>query len=102
MVTNFQRYRITTYYRINKKFPNPFNPEIKINFSLKEASHMKIEIFNIKGQKVTTLLNQPMDRGNHQVTWNGTTKGKKITSGIYYYEMTIDNYSNLKKMLLLK
>lgn len=84
-------------------YPNPFNPTTKINFSLKEAGKVNLEIYNLKGQKVKTLMNKNMDADNHSVIWSGEdNSGKKVSSGIYLYRMKSKGYSETKKMILIK
>ncbi|OQY39769.1 MAG: hypothetical protein B6226_01195 [Candidatus Cloacimonetes bacterium 4572_65] len=84
-------------------YPNPFNPETTINFSVKEAGHVTISIYNIKGQKIKTLLNKHKSSGNHHVVWYGKdNSNNKCTSGIYLYKMRQGNYTQKKKMVLLK
>jgi flagellar hook assembly protein FlgD len=62
-----------------------------------------IEIYNVKGQIVKTLVNRMMSPGNHTVQWNGNDEsGNPVSSGVYYYKMRSGKYSNTKKMLLLK
>ena len=89
--------------KLNSNFPNPFNPTTTISFSLKETGNVKIEIFNIRGQKVKTLINGLLPAKNHQIVWNGKDdKGKSVSSGIYFYKMKSANYTASRKMILMK
>ena len=84
-------------------YPNPFNPETIISFSLDVETLLRIDIFNIKGQKVNTLINQIYNPGNHTVIWNGKdTNGTDVSSGLYFYQMKTIDYSATKKMMLIK
>ena len=84
-------------------YPNPFNPTTTISFSIPEAANTTIEIYNIRGQKVKTLLNAHLDADQHEVTWQGTDdNGKNVTSGIYFYKLNSGRYTATKKMILLK
>ncbi|KQC03899.1 MAG: hypothetical protein APR54_02240 [Candidatus Cloacimonas sp. SDB] len=84
-------------------YPNPFNPITRINFALCEQSEVNIEIYNIKGEKVTTLVNELMDAGYYSLTWNSTDQyQKKVSSGVYFYKMRAGNYTSTKKMILMK
>ncbi|HRR51388.1 MAG TPA: C25 family cysteine peptidase [Candidatus Cloacimonas sp.] len=84
-------------------YPNPFNPSTSISFSLHEKSRVELVIYNILGQKVRTLVNKPLEPGEHKVTWNGTdNSGRPVASGIYFYRMKAGNYSETKKMILKK
>lgn len=91
---------VTTLYGA---FPNPFNPTTTLSFNLKEQGEVSIDVFNQKGQKVRTLLNQNMPAGKHQVVWTGTDdSGRSVASGLYFYRMKSGKYSSTRKMILMK
>jgi predicted outer membrane repeat protein len=81
-----------------QNYPNPFNPETNIRFELKKAGIVLLEIYNIKGQKVTTLVNKCLDTGSHKVTWNASGQ----SSGIYLLRFNTSEKSEMKKLILLK
>jgi len=85
-------------------FPNPFNSGTIISFSLNQKIENTIlEIYNIKGQKVTTLINEKLSAGYHEIHWNGKdNEGNPVSSGIYFYKMKTGKYSKIRKMLLLR
>lgn len=84
-------------------YPNPFNPSTTIQFSLKESSPVQIEIFNITGQKVRTLVNGTLPAGTHNIEWNGTdNSGRGVGSGVYFFKMGSGKYTSTKKMILMK
>lgn len=84
-------------------YPNPFNPETTISYSVKSAKPVSIEIYNTKGQKVKTLVNDIKAKGEHTVKWNGTdNNGISVSGGVYIYRMKIENYTSTKKMILMK
>ena len=85
-------------------FPNPFNPETKIVFDLPESGQVKLEIYNIKGQKVKTLLDCYMSPGRSEMLWKGRDDdGKRVSSGVYFYKLDVNGKTEkAKKMLLLK
>jgi hypothetical protein len=84
-------------------FPNPFNPETKIQYSTSEVGHVIIDIYNVKGQKVTTLVDERKNAGQHTVVWNGKdSTNKPVGSGVYLYKLKTDSYQSVKKMMLLK
>lgn len=88
---------------LNQNYPNPFNPNTNISFSIPENSNVNLEIYNVKGQKVKTLINNNLNKGQHSVTWSGKDDNNKNTaSGIYFYKLTFKNQSFMKKMLLIK
>ncbi len=96
-------------YNCNKEFtssnyPNPFNPTTTISFSIPEESKVELIINNIKGQKIRSLLNDQISAGEHSIIWNGEDdSGKKVSSGVYLYKLTVDDkIEAVKKCLLLK
>ncbi|MEA1971693.1 MAG: T9SS type A sorting domain-containing protein [Candidatus Cloacimonadota bacterium] len=90
--------------KLHQNFPNPFNPLTTIKYSLKENADIRIDIFNIKGQRIMILVSQNQDQGDHSVEWNGLDDfGRPVSSGFYFYNLIIDNKSvNMKKCLLIK
>ncbi|MFC1897957.1 right-handed parallel beta-helix repeat-containing protein [Candidatus Cloacimonadota bacterium] len=94
---------VITNYEL-RNFPNPFNPETKISFSIPEESDAELLIYNIKGQKVKTyLINSSTDQPINSVTWNGTDDSNKpVSSGIYFYKLKSGNFDKTRKMLLIK
>lgn len=84
-------------------YPNPFNPTTSINFAMAEAGKVQIDVYNILGQKVKSLVNNHMEAGNHQVVWNGKDNANSpVASGVYFYKMKTGRYTSTKKMLMLK
>ena len=84
--------------------PNPFNPSTTLRFSLPKDCDVELSIYNIKGQKVSTVANEFLEKGTHTVVWNGTdTNNKTVSSGIYFYKLNVNNKTEaVKKCLLLK
>ena len=88
---------------IGEIYPNPFNPETSIQFSLSETENVCIEIYNMKGQKIKTLVNEVVGVGNHSVTWDGKNDVDQIvSSGIYFSTMRTGKYTSTKKLILMK
>lgn len=86
-----------------QNYPNPFNPNTTIYFSIPIDSDVEISIFNIKGQKVSTLINERMEIGKHSIVWSGIDENnKRVSSGIYLYKIKAGNKESVKRMLLLK
>jgi hypothetical protein len=85
-------------------YPNPFNPVTKIAFSLPQESKIDLSIYNIKGQKVKTLIEEQLEAGSHAVEWNSEDDtGKPVASGIYFCKLRVNSSTvGVKKMLLLK
>ncbi len=91
------------YTKLGGNYPNPFNPETAINFAIHEAGKVRIDVFNIKGQLVKTLVNEHLEAAYHSVIWNGKdTKGVNVSSGVYFYKMDAAKYTSTKKMILMK
>jgi hypothetical protein len=85
-------------YTLEQNYPNPFNPTTYINFSLKDAGFVTLNVFNSVGQVVETLVSQNMSAGKHQVDFDAS----KLTSGVYYYTLKANTISLTKKMVVLK
>lgn len=84
-------------------YPNPFNPETTITFSIPESQNCILQIYNLKGQLVKNIVNNHLTKGSHAYTWNGKdNKGKAVSSGVYLYELKTTNRSFVKKMILQK
>jgi len=106
MLTPTSESDITVAQRETKligNYPNPFNPETTIAFTLASAGNVEIEIYNIKGHKVKNLLGEHRNAGNHQIIWDGTDDRNCIVgSGVYFYRLKSNGNISTKKMLLLK
>ena len=95
-------------FMLSQNFPNPFNPVTTIQYSLPVASRIKLEIYNIRGQKIKTLQQSYQLPGYYSVQWDGTNDtGRQVANGMYLYRLTITDNKNLtgnyvKKMLYLK
>ncbi len=84
-------------------YPNPFNPETTIEYSLNKQSNVELTVYNIKGQKVKTLVSGTKDQGLQKVIWKGDdSSGHKVGSGVYFYVLKTPDSTISKKMLLLK
>ncbi|MBN1326590.1 MAG: T9SS type A sorting domain-containing protein [Candidatus Cloacimonetes bacterium] len=83
---------------LDQNYPNPFNPQTEISYSLPVAAEVQLEIFNLKGQLVETLVNSYQEAGNHAVLWNADA----MNSGIYFYKLKAGNTTEIKKCILMK
>ncbi|NQV18707.1 MAG: M28 family peptidase [Armatimonadetes bacterium] len=86
-------------------YPNPFNPSTEIRFQVSDFSGEKVvlEIFNLKGQKVKTLINGQLSAGQHSFVWNGKDDSiKSVSSGVYFYKLKAGSFEQTKKMILMK
>lgn len=93
-----------TITKLFQNYPNPFNPTTNISFSIVEKSEIEISIFNMKGQKVKTLVKTTYQKGNHSILWDGDDDlGESVSSGVYLYKLKVNGKSEaMKKCLLLK
>ena len=90
-------------FRLGHSFPNPFNAETVIEYSLPHASRVKLTVYNILGQAVKVLVDETQAPGNKKVVWDGKNeKGQDAASGIYFYRMEAGGFAKTNKMLLLK
>jgi hypothetical protein len=87
-----------TAYSINQNYPNPFNPSTVIEYSLPKAGNVELIVFNSIGQEVSRLINGYQESGNYSITFNS----KNLTTGVYFYQLKTTNYTNIKKMILIK
>ncbi|MCX8056623.1 MAG: T9SS type A sorting domain-containing protein, partial [Ignavibacteria bacterium] len=85
-------------YALFQNYPNPFNPSTTIRFILPEKSKVSLEVYNLIGQKVATLINSELNAGEYNVEFNGSN----LSSGIYLYKLQAGNFTSTKKMLLIK
>jgi len=84
-------------------YPNPFNPETTIRFMLGGDMSVKIDVYNVRGQKVRSLVSGVYEAGEHSVVWNGCSDdGRAVGSGVYFYRMVSGDFVGVRKMLLLK
>lgn len=90
-------------YSLEQNFPNPFNPSTRIQYTLGHSGYVQLDIFNVLGQKVRTLFVGDQRIGSYTVEWNGTTDaGVKISSGVYFYRIRTEEFSSVKKMVLVR
>lgn len=89
---------IPTEYVLQQNYPNPFNPATVIEYSIKATGAVKLDIYNVLGQHITTLVDLEQSAGSYKVDFNAS----ELTSGIYFYTLKVDNVNLTKKMMLLK
>ena len=85
-------------YNLNQNYPNPFNPQTVITYYLPVRAQIEISIYNIRGQKLTTLINKIQAAGTYHLSWNAS----RYASGVYFYKMETADFSQTRKMLLLR
>jgi hypothetical protein len=94
----YKRTGLPTEFSLEQNYPNPFNPTTEIHFALPVASRVKIEIFNIVGQRIEVLVDGSMEAGYHSVPWDASS----TASGVYLYRISTDEFVASKKMVLIK
>jgi len=88
---------------LKQNFPNPFNPTTTINFSINKSESVKLAVYNVKGQLVKTLVNTNLNSGEHSIVWNGQDEANQpVSSGIYFYRLQSDTFTQTRKMLMMK
>jgi hypothetical protein len=90
-------------FELQQNYPNPFNPETEIQFQLANSRDVKLTIFNIIGQPIRTLADSPYQAGYHSLKWNGKdSNGNDVSSGVYLYNLQAGDFTQTKKMLLIR
>jgi len=90
-------------FSLNENYPNPFNPSTTISFSIPNAGRVDLAIFNLKGQRVKTLVKGELNQGQHSVVWNGQDEsGRPVASGVYLYKLHGASEVMTRKMMLMK
>jgi hypothetical protein len=90
--------QVPTAYALYQNYPNPFNPETSIAFDLVQGGTVDLAIYNVLGEKVSTLVSGNMSSGHHSVVFDGS----KLSTGVYLYKLTVNGFSDTKKLVLLK
>jgi hypothetical protein len=85
-------------YSLGQNYPNPFNPSTSIKFGLSKSGIVKLIVYDVTGKVISTLLNETFNAGEHTVLFNA----ENLSSGVYYYKLESGNFSDTKKMLLIK
>jgi hypothetical protein len=85
-------------FRLNQNYPNPFNPSTTISYQLSSEGFVTIKVYDVLGKELTTLVNDIKQSGIHELNFDASDYG----SGIYMYRMTINNFTQTRKMIILK
>jgi hypothetical protein len=89
---------IPSSYSVSQNYPNPFNPTTKINFALPKSGLVTLKVYNMLGKEVATLVNEVKNVGTYSVDFNAST----LSSGIYFYKVSVNGFNEVKKMMLIK
>ncbi|MFH1842332.1 MAG: FlgD immunoglobulin-like domain containing protein, partial [bacterium] len=88
---------------LQQNFPNPFNPQTTITFSLPAPAPVRLSVYSVAGKRVATLLDEIREPGSHEVVWNGQNdRGRSLPSGSYFYRLETDGEFVTRGMVLLK
>jgi subtilisin-like proprotein convertase family protein len=90
--------KIPTVYLLNQNYPNPFNPVTKINFEIPKQGLVSLRVYDVLGREVKSLINEVKAPGTYSVDFNGTD----LSSGVYFYRLESNGFSDIKKMMLIK
>ena len=90
--------QIVKKYDLTQNFPNPFNPTTTINYQMPKKGQVTIKIYDILGREIATLVNEEKTQGRYAISFDGSN----LASGIYIYQIHVNDYFNSKKMILLK
>ncbi|MGB2957883.1 MAG: T9SS type A sorting domain-containing protein, partial [Bacteroidota bacterium] len=85
-------------FALHQNYPNPFNPTTLIRYAVPRTSHVRIVLFDLLGREVATLVDGIHNPGSHTVGWDATG----AASGVYYYRLSADNWSQTKRMMVIK
>lgn len=90
-------------FSLYQNFPNPFNPETLIRYDIAESVQVSLQVYNVLGQLVRTLVNEQQAAGRYSITWNGLDQaGVAVSSGVYFYQIQAGSYEQGKRLVLLK
>jgi hypothetical protein len=100
-------------YFLSQNYPNPFNPATTIEYRLPERAHVRLEVFNVVGQRVAVLVDGEQEAGSHSAIFDGSglarhTAGRRLdsssglASGVYFYRLRANEFVSMKKLLLLR
>ena len=86
------------FYSLSQNYPNPFNPNTTISYTLLQSGLVKLKVYDILGKEMAVLVNEEQSTGNHKIEFNGTN----LPSGVYFYRLTTGDFTDTKKLILLK
>jgi hypothetical protein len=98
IIDNVEDEQIKLNYKLYDNYPNPFNPDTIIEYSIPTATYAKLIIYDVLGQKVDVLVNEYVSAGFHKTSWNAGD----VPSGVYFYELRTDKFRESKKMMLIR
>ncbi|MDP1879373.1 MAG: T9SS type A sorting domain-containing protein [Parachlamydiaceae bacterium] len=95
---------IPTSFSLAQNYPNPFNPSTVISYKLSENSYVTLKVYDLFGREVATLVNEIKQSGNYKLTFNSLhlERSREMPSGVYFYSLRAGNFTETKKMLMIK
>ena len=85
-------------YSLSQNYPNPFNPVTKINFAIPKSGFVTLKVYDVLGREVSTLVNEIKNAGTYKVDFNASN----LSSGMYFYKVSVNGFTDVKKMMLIK
>jgi hypothetical protein len=98
VVGDITDYNNPSEFGLYQNYPNPFNPNTNIKYAINSRSYVRLIVYNSLGEEVSILVNEVRDAGNYEINFDGSA----LTSGVYYYRLTTEDYFEVKSMILLK
>ncbi len=89
-------------YALQQNYPNPFNPATKISYSVPARTHLKLEVFDASGRTVAVLVDEVKNAGDHEVAFPAAGRAQSLPSGVYFYKLRAESFTEVKKMILMK
>ena len=93
---------VADVFTLAQNYPNPFNPTTKINFSIPKSGYVSLKVYDILGNQISDLVSQDMTSGTYSIDFNAAVNGKALSSGVYFYRLKTADFSEVKKMYLVK
>ena len=94
---------IPEFYALHQNYPNPFNPVTNISYNIPSQEKVKLKVYNVLGQQIRVLIDEKQKAGRYTIQWNGLNeKGLSVTSGVYFYIINAGEYTEIRKMMLLR
>ncbi len=87
---------------LHQNYPNPFNPSTKINFAVREKTHVKLAVLDVLGKEIEVLVDEVKNPGHYEVTFSATSHSRNLPSGVYFYKLVTDDFVDVKKMILIR
>lgn len=95
--------KLPSKFKLEQNYPNPFNPETKIEYVVSRKQNVELMIYDVLGKEITTLINEVKESGRHSVVWDGKNEfGNTLPSGVFIYKIKAGEFTQVKKIILLR